>query len=221
MATTITAVQGNNIAPITLIDLQLGSNVYYLSSNYKAVTYDSNSYTELGALLNVSEVTDDLKHSETDIQITLTGIPAEANYLQAVLNSPVKGGNVVLRRGFVDTGNLELITGQVYTRYSGVITNFTINEELNVLTKANDYAVTVVVSGLVSVLANKINGQKTNPDDRKRLYPADRSFNRVPILYNTTFDFGKEYTGGSGGYGGSGGGGRGGGGGGGRDRQMR
>lgn len=216
MATTITAVQGDNIAPITMIDLQIGSNVYYLCSNYKPVTHNSNTYTELGALLNVSEVTDDLKHSESDIQITLSGIPSEANYLQAVLNSPVKGGNVILRRGFVDTANLELISSQVYTRYSGVITNFNINEELNVLTKTNDYAVTVVVSGLVSVLANKINGQKTNPDDRKRLYPADRSFNRVPILYNTTFDFGKEYSAGSG-YGGGGGGG---GGGGNRDRNR-
>jgi hypothetical protein len=40
MATTITAVQGDNIAPITLIDLDLNGNVYYISSNYKAITYN-------------------------------------------------------------------------------------------------------------------------------------------------------------------------------------
>ena len=204
MSTEITAVQGDNIAPVTLIDLQLGANVYYLSSNYKTITHDSNDYTELGALLNVSEVIDDLKHSESDIQISLTGIPGEANYLQTVLNYPIKGGNVTLKRGFINSSNLDLIAGQVYTRYKGVITNFTINEEFNPLSKTNDYAVTIIVSGLVSVLSNKITGQKTNPTDRKRLYPADKSFDRIPILYNTTFDFGKEYsTGGN--YGGGGG----------------
>ena len=35
MSTTITEVQGTNIAPISLIDLQIGANVYYLSSNWK------------------------------------------------------------------------------------------------------------------------------------------------------------------------------------------
>ena len=79
----------------------------------------------------------------------------------------------------------------------------------------NDYAVTVTVAGITSVLNNLLRGQKTNPDERKRLYPSDRSFDRIPILYNTSFDFGKEYStsGGYSGGGGGGGGGRGGGGG--------
>ena len=105
---------------------------------------------------------------------------------------------------------MELESG-VYTRFKGVITNFKIDETINILNKQMDYAVTVTLASQLTVLSEKITGQRTNPEDRKRLFPSDKSFDRVPILYNTQFDFGKEYSA-SGGYGGGGGGrGRGGG----------
>ena len=209
MSTTITEVQGTNISPITLIDLQLGANVYYLSSNWKPVTVDSNNYSELGAFLSVSNIDDNLKYNANDLSLTLAGIPSGANYLSQILDNPVKGGNVTLKRAFVDTSTYEL-TGNVYTRFKGVITNFKIDEQVNVLNKQMDYAVTVTLASQLTVLSNKISGQRTNPEDRKRLFPADRSFNRIPILYNASFDFGKEYVSGGGyGGGGRGGGGRG------------
>ena len=227
MSTTITEVQGDNISPITLIDLQIGANVYYISSNWKPVTHNSNNYTELGAFISVTNIDDNLKYNANDLSLTLSGIPSGENYLSQILTEPVKGGNVTLKRAFVDTSTYEL-TGNVYTRFKGVITNFKIDEQVNVLQKQMDYAVTVTMASQLTVLSEKITGQRTNPEDRKRLFPADRSFNRVPILYNTSFDFGKEYST-SGGYSGGGGGGgrgRGGGGGGrnrdgGRDQQMR
>ena len=211
MATSIPQVQGTNIAPITLIDLQLGANVYYLSSNWKPVTVDSNDYSELGAFLSVSNIDDNLKYNANDLSLTLSGIPSGENYLQQILENPVKGGNVVLKRAFVDSTTQE-ITGDVYTRFKGVITNFKIDEQVNILSKQMDYAVTVTLASQLTVLSNKVTGQRTNPEDRKRLFSADRSFNRIPILYNTSFDFGKEYVSGGGyGGGGGGGGGRGGG----------
>lgn len=208
--TTITEVQGTNIAPITLIDLQIGANVYYISSNWKPVTVGSNTYTELGSFLTVGQISDDLKYDSSDLTITLSGIPSEQNYLSQILTEPVKGGNILIQRAFVDPSTLAL-TGNEYTRFKGLITNFKIDEQVNILSKQMDYAVTVTCASQLTVLSNKISGQRTNPEDRKRLFPADRSFNRIPILYNTSFDFGKEYST-SGGYGGGGGGGRGGGG---------
>jgi len=222
MSTTITEVQGTNISPITLIDLQLGANVYYLSSNWKTVTHNSNDYSELGAFISVSAIDDNLKYSANDLSLTLSGIPSGQDYLSQILTSPVKGGNVTLMRAFVDTNTMAL-TGNVYTRFKGVITNFKIDEQVNVLSKQMDYAVTVTLASQLTVLSEKISGQRTNPDDRKRLFPSDKSFDRVPILFNTTFDFGKEYSagGGYGGGGGGGGGGRGRGGGGrGREQQR-
>ena len=49
MATTITPVTENNIRHCLLIDLTLDNTTYYISNAYKALSYNSNSYTECGA----------------------------------------------------------------------------------------------------------------------------------------------------------------------------
>jgi uncharacterized membrane protein YgcG len=223
MSTSIPAVQGTSIAPVTLIDLDLNGNVYYISDAYKTFTHGGNDYTELGAFLGISNLDDNLKTTNGDIQISLAGIPSsstgsEVNYLNIIMTEPIKGGNVTIKRGFYDTSTWDLQT-DVYTRYKGVITNFNIADAFNFISKENDYAVTVSVSSINGVLENLVVGQYTNPDSRKRIYPNDKSFDRIPDIHNTPFDFGKEYTGG-GGYGGGGGGG-GGRGGGGRVREIQ
>ena len=205
--TTIVEVQGTNITPITLIDLQIGATTYYISSNWKPVTVGGNAYTELGAFLSMANLSDDLKYNSSDLTLTLSGIPSDQNYLSKILTENIKGGNVTIQRAFVDQDTYELTSSQ-YTRFKGIITNFKIDETVNILSKQMDYAVTVTLASQLTVLSNKITGQRTNPDDRKRLYPNDKSFDRVPILYNTSFDFGKEYSTGGGYGGGPGGGGR-------------
>lgn len=203
--TTIVEVQGENITPITLIDLQIGTTTYFLTSNWKPVTVGGNAYTELGAFLSMANMEDNLKYNASDLTLTLSGIPSNENYLSEILTENIKGGNVTIQRAFVNQSTYEL-TGTQYTRFKGIITNFKIDETVNILNKQMDYAVTVILASQLTVLSNKITGQRTNPDDRKRLFPNDKSFDRVPILYNTSFDFGKEYTTG-GGYGGGPGGG--------------
>lgn len=223
MPTTMPEVQGTNIAPVTLIDLDLNGTTYYISDAYKPFTVDSNSYTELGAFLSISNLDDNLKTTNGDIQIGLSGIPSsstgsEVNYLNIIMTEPVKGGNVTIKRAFYDTDTWAL-QSNVYTRYKGIITNFNIADAFNFISKENDYSVTVSVASINGVLENLVVGQYTNPDSRKRFFPDDESFDRIPNIHNTPFDFGKEYTGG-GGYGGDGGGG-GGPGGGGRRRGVQ
>ena len=190
MSTSIPAVQGTNIWPVTLIDLDLNGNVYYLSDAHKPYTVDSNNYTELGAFLNITDVDDNLKITNGDIAISLAGIPSlstgtEVNYLNIIMTEPVKGGNVTIKRVFMDTTTNELDT-------------------------ANDYGVTVTCSSIWTLLQTKLSGQRTDPAQRRRLYPSDGSFDRIPDLYQSTFNFGREGSSG-GNYDGGGGGGGGGG----------
>ena len=208
MATDIPAVQGTNIAPVTLIELDLNGNVYYLSDGYKPFTVDSNTYTELGAFLSMSSLTDNLRATNGDISLTLAGIPSsstgsEVNYLNIIMTEPVKGGNVTIKRGFYDTSTWAL-QANVYTRFKGIITNYNIADSFNFISKENDYSVTVNVASINTLLENRITGQKTDPIERHRFFPDDDSFNRIPNIYQTPFDFGKEYSGGTG-YGGGGG----------------
>lgn len=211
MSTSIPAVQGTHIFPVTLIDLDLNGNVYYLSDAYKTYTVDSNDYTELGAFLSMATIQDNLRTTNGDITITLSGIPSsstgsEVNYLSLILSEPIKGGNVTIKRGFIDVDTDELDTGNVYTRFKGVITNFDIDENFNFLTKQDDYSVSVICASINTLLETKISGQKTDPTHRNQFF-FDNSFDRIPELFNTTFNFGKEYEDGGNYSGGSSGGG--------------
>jgi len=209
MATTITPVQGTHVSSCILIDLELDSTTYYISSAYKPFTYNTNTYTELGSFLSISEFPEDIRTTNGDISLTLSGIPSEQNYLSLILTEPIKGGNVTVYRGFYDLTTHELDTSEVYQRFKGVITNFAIQEDFTAGVELTN-SVTVTCASINTLLQNRISGQRTNPDDRARLFPNDQVFARVPELYNISFDFGKEYQG----YGYGGGGGRGGGGGG-------
>ena len=186
MATNIPAVQGTNIAPVTLIDLDLNGNVYYLSDAYKPFTVDTNTYTELGAFLSISNLDDNIRTTNGDVQISLSGIPSsstgsEVNYLNIIMTEPVKGGNVTVRRAFYDTSTWAL-QANVYTRFKGVITNFNIADAFNFISKENDYSVTVSVASINGVLESQISGQYTDPSSRHRFFPDDDSFNRIPNL---------------------------------------
>lgn len=217
MATDITAVQQDNISHALFIDVQIGGNVFYMSNAYKPITVEGNVYNELGSFLAVDDFQDDIRKTEGDVTLSLSGIPSDEDYLALMLAEPIKGGNVTIRRGFYNISNAEIQTDQVYTRYKGVITNFSIQDDASRLEDRETVTMSIMTSSINTVLKNKIKGQRTNPTERKRLYSGDKIFDKVPDLYNTAFDFGREYSGG-GGYGGGTGGGGGGGGGGNRRR---
>jgi hypothetical protein len=98
----------------------------------------------------------------------------------------------------------------VYQRFSGIITNFSVEEQENILEGKLTNSIAVSCASINTILENKIAGQRTAPADRNKFFPGDTTFKRIPELQNVAFDFGREYTGG-GSYGGGGGGGRGGG----------
>ena len=205
MPTSIPQVTGvNNIIHCLLINLQLGANVYYLSSAYEPVTYDGNTYTELGSFIQVGDLTEDIKTTNGDIAIALSGIPSEADYMTQVLEAPIKGGTVSLSRAFFDA-DMGFNAANVYGRYTGVITNFSISETENYLEGDNTNTITVTCASINTILENKVSGQRTNVTDRVRYFPGDATFNRVSELQNVQFDFGREYTGSSGNWGGPGG----------------
>lgn len=207
MSTTITSLQDDHISHAMFIDLQIGGNVYYMSTAYKPYTIDSNLYNELGTFLSISDFSDDLKQTEGDVTLSLSGIPSNQDYIAQIVAEPIKGGNVTIKRGFFNLANSEIQTDQVFTRYKGVITNFSIQDDANRINNEETATITVVTSSINTILKNKISGQRTNPEERKRLVAGDKIFDRIPDLFNTSFDFGAEYKGGGGGTGGGGGGG--------------
>ena len=201
MATTIPEVAENNIKHCLLIDMQIGTTTYYISNSWKAITYNGNVYTELGSFLSVGEFIEDIKTTNGDLSMVLTGIPA--GNVRTVMENPVKGGVVKVYRAFFDDN---YAVTNVYPRYNGLITNFSISENVELAQGDITNSVGISVASINTILENRINGQRTTPQDRARHFPGDTTFARVPIINNTAFDFGKDFSYG-GGYGGGGGGG--------------
>jgi len=209
MATTITPVQGNNVKSSLLIDLTLGTTTYYISTAYDTITYNSNDYQYLGAFLGLSQIQEDLKTTNGDVNITLTGVPD--TYLDQVLGAPIKGGEAVVYRAFYND-DYTLDSANVFQRFKGIITNYAIEEQMDILEGDQTATVSISCASINTILENKIAGQRSNPEDRTKFFPGDQTFKHVPDLMGVSFDFGREYNGsagGGGGYGGGGGGRRG------------
>ena len=149
---------------------------------------DGETYTALGNFLGVSNTRSQLRTAETDVTITLSGIPNSA--IQDVLNTPLKGQPVRILRGFFDisTGN---IIDEPQGRFLGFIDNFSISESLDVSNRSASNTVELICSSSVQVLSRKVSGRRTNPQSMKSLFASDTSFDRIPALEETTFAFGK------------------------------
>ena len=204
MTTTITAVDTERkIEHGVLIDLTLDATTYYISNCYKEIVYDGNTYQALAGFLTVSEIQSNISNANDEIQVSLSAIPP--TYIAATLGTQIKGGEINIYRVFFDYNTQEIITGEIYKRFTGVISNFAVQEDINTLASIPEvnHTITITASSIMGVLENMVSGRRTNKDDFKIEWPeignndTDPSMNRVETLFNQSFDFGKKYSGGA------------------------
>ena len=200
MTTNIQAVATErNIEHGVLIDLTLNGTTYYVSNCYKPVVYNTNTYEALAGFLTVSEIQSNITNANDEIQVGISAIPA--NYIAAVLGEPIKGGEINIYRAFFDYKTQEIITGEVYRRFTGIISNYAVQEDLSVDGPSPDvsHTISIIASSIMGVLENRVAGRRTNKQDYKIVWPelgnsaSDPSMDRVEVLFNSSFDFGKKY----------------------------
>lgn len=203
MTTTIPAVDTENVIEHgVLIDLTLNGTTYYISNCYKAITYNSITYEALAGFLTVSEIQSTISSSDNDIQVGLSAIPNV--YITAILGQPIKGGTINIYRAFFNYQTQEVIVGEIYKRFSGVITNFNVQEDINVEDgqPTATHTITVTASSILGILDTKFSGRRTNKRDYQYNWAeqyftgsitSDPSMDRVEALYNATFDFGRDF----------------------------
>lgn len=182
---------------------------FFFSSSYQSETISGDTYGELGALMSISGQQRGITSTGYDTTVNITGLDSYWIYVVAggPATSPIpvtgqadipvgyypilKGSTVEIRRGFYDT-NYTLTSTAL--RYTGIITNYSINENRDVGVEAlNDtYTISLNSSAIRKVLENRIAGRKTNQQSWQYWYPTDTSMNRVAGLENKRFDFGKD-----------------------------
>jgi len=225
MSLSIPAIDTNRIQHGVLIRLDLSNPAYpgtpgaartvsyYISNCASNVVYDGNTYVALGGFLNIADIQNSLQNTNEEIIISLSAIPA--TYIEATIGNPIKGGVVKLYRVFFDpaTGLVQSVNGadQVFLRFNGIITNFTVSEDVQDDTPAVEVSHTIGIacSSIIGVLDNRISGRRTNRRNYQVQYAefantdstytggtqsrilTDPSMNRIEVLKNAQFDFGK------------------------------
>jgi len=206
MTTTITPLQQPNIKHCLLIDLEVNETVYYISNAYAPVTYLGNTYTQLGHFMGIGDIQDDLKATNNQLSLTLSGIPPDdgsPNYMSVVLNSNLKGSKIRIYRAFFDiaTGNYDAT--QVYLRFDGYISNYSLNENWDQDNLLVSNSIGIQCSNVHAIMEKQYGGRRTNDADQQYWFPGDTGMYRVKTLSDSQFDFGKPYvaptTGGGGG----------------------
>ena len=172
---------------------------YYISNCYTAVSHNGKAYQALAGFLTVSDIQNNISNANDEIQLTLSAIPAV--YIAAVLGTQIKGGEINIYRAFFDYDTQEVISGAVYKRFTGVVSNFSVQEDVDAMNEepTATHTITLIASSIMGVLENKVSGRRTNKQDFQIVYAeltnssTDPSMNRVEALFNSSFDFGKPY----------------------------
>jgi len=175
------------------------ANTYTFSSAYSNVTIDGVTYLALGGLLSIGAQTRNLRVTSGDTTIALSGV--SGNNIQIVLGSEgkIRGSEVEIKRGFYDANGV-LNSSNVYTRFTGIVTNYNIQEDRQ--EKDDNFTVAIAASSYKTVLENRIAGRKTNKESWRYFNSTDASMDNVYAISGVNFDFGKKPSTGSGGGGG-------------------
>jgi hypothetical protein len=160
------------------------TTVHTFSSAYNYETIDGVIYTPLGGLLAVGVQQRDLRVTQADTSVSLSGI--DGNNIFIVLSTKIRGSKLEIFRGFYDD-NYNL--SNVALRFTGIITSYQITELRE--EQDDNFIVTVNASSYKTVLENRVAGRKTNSESWKIWAPTDISMDQVYSLADQQFDFGK------------------------------
>jgi hypothetical protein len=167
-----------------------GYAVLAFSDYYKAQTFSGTNYQALGQLVSVTNNSSSLRATSEEITVTISGIPA--GRVSEILDNKIKGSRIEVYRAFfnTETGELLNIAGNPAGKFKGVISNYSISDDLGEGDDTGTVAIVLSATSVVDLLNNKVTGRRTNPLDHKEFYPGDQSMDRVPALAKSNFNFG-------------------------------
>ena len=190
MTTTMTALDSSFIQQAEFIRLTLPSNTYTFCNAASPINVNGITFTNLGSLLQLSDIKRDIKATSSDLSVSLTGV--DGTNVAVVLGADIKGSRIEVWRGFLDSNNqiITTPTQQFFKRYQGIVSNFSITEDFNEQLRIRVATVGLSCASFRTILENRVGGVRTTPKIWQVYYPGDTSMNRVPAIAGSYFDFG-------------------------------
>ena len=192
------AVTATNITHGLLIDLTVNGTTFYIANTYSPVVYNGNTYSAVGHFLGITDIQNDIRAANNSLTVSLSGIPSqggetEPNWVSAVLGSKIKGSRIAIRRVFFNPDTYAIQPGQVYLRFKGYVSNFSLADSIDSATLIGTTSVSLQCSNINAVIEKRLGGRRTNAEEQRRRYPTDTSMDRVRVISGKAFDFGKPY----------------------------
>lgn len=185
----------NSIGSALIIRLEFADSQNFIKrlryTDYELpLVINGETYAKVGAVTTVTETSQELRATPSDLTISLSGLDSDS--LNLVLSDRAKGGMVTIQRVLFDPSTRQLlnIAGNPAGRFRGMINNLSVGEEFDRFSNSAGLSVTVVATSIISLIENKIVGRYTNPLSQKTFYPSDLSMDRVPNLVGANFNFG-------------------------------
>ena len=181
---------------VTTQDSMGATVVYRLASTPSVLTIpavDSQPFDALGALVKVGDVQRDIKSTANETSITLVGI--DTAQLGWVLSNKIKGSLIEMWHGFFDENNVLITTGGtggLYKFFTGYVNSFNITEQWYEDARMYYGVINVTASSIQIILQNGTSGRYTNNNSWQFFNASDTSMNRVSVIQNVNYFFGKD-----------------------------
>lgn len=190
MTTPMSALASSSIKHSEFVKLTMPATTYRFCSAAASITVGADTFSGLGSLLSIGEVTREIRATSGDIQLSLIGV--DPTNVAIILNNNIKGSLVEIWRGFFDSNNQIITTPslQFFKRYQGIVIAVNLSEDFNETLRVRTATVAIACSSYREILRNRVAGVKTSISAWQALYPGDLSMSRVPAISNQFFDFG-------------------------------
>ena len=164
--------------------------VITFSDYHRSFDLDGTTYTGLGQFMTITETSSDLRATNAELTITLSGIVTST--IDLAQDFDLKGSTIEIYRGIFDPTTMTLlsIAGNPAGRFIGYVVNYAIDEEYDIASRNSTISVALICSSTVGLLQNKLSGRATNPWEQRDLYPGDAGMDRVPNIANANYNFG-------------------------------
>jgi hypothetical protein len=170
-----------------------GFETAYLTDYSQSLSFNGDTYVNIGKLLSVSGSTSELKASPSELSVSLSGIPTGS--IADILNYEIKGSEIFIYRAFLNPADhsiLDLDPGagvaNVLLKFKGIVTNYDISDSVDTTNQTATSTITLTCNSIVEILSSKVSGRRTNPSD----FPDTSDMSRVQALANSNFNFGAD-----------------------------
>jgi hypothetical protein len=129
--------------------------------------------------------------------VALAGVPSTIlpDFAALALNTQLKGSEIRIRRAFFNNNQLV----DAYLRFSGYVSNYSLSETWDDAERMTSFTVSLQCTNLLALTERQYTGRRTNEKDQKiavlnngSINSTDTGMDRVKILADSSFDFGKK-----------------------------